>query len=200
MHGAADGDTGAGQGAIVYDRTATAAKFTSVTPLGSEFTLHQTGKVPAGGSTRFRFAYVQDYRAALVGARAKTASALFLNPITVSKSGKGTVTSSPAGIACGKTCTHRYAYGTSVTLNAKAARGSRFSGWSGACMGTGPCSVTMTADRSVTAIYDRYARLPECRKALDLWACHLRRVLARKDRWSRKNLNRPRTRRSPRSL
>ena len=35
-------------------------------------------------------------------------------------------------------------------------------------------------DRSVTGIYDRYARLPECRKALDLWARHLRRVLARK--------------------
>jgi integrase len=34
-------------------------------------------------------------------------------------------------------------------------------------------------DRSVTAIYDRYARLPECRKALDLWARHLRRVIGR---------------------
>ena len=71
MHGAADGDTGTGQGAIVYDRPATAAKFTSVTTFGSEFTLHQAGKVPAGGSTRFRFAYVQDYQAALVGTRAQ---------------------------------------------------------------------------------------------------------------------------------
>ena len=151
MHGAADGDTGTGQGAIVYDRTATAAKFTSVTPLGSKFTLHQTGKVPAGGATRFRFAYVQDYRAALVGTRAKTASALFLNPITVSRSGKGTVTSSPAGIACGKTCTHGYAYGTSVTLKAKAARGSRFSGWSGACKGSQRCKVTTNDTVTVKA-------------------------------------------------
>jgi hypothetical protein len=151
MHGAADGDTGSGQGAIVYDRTATAAKFTSVTTLGSEFTLHQAGKVPAGGSTRFRFAYVQDYRTALVGTRAKTASALFLNRIMVSKSGKGTVTSSPAGIACGKTCTHGYAYGTSVTLKAKAARGSRFSGWSGACKGSHRCKVTTTDSLTVKA-------------------------------------------------
>jgi hypothetical protein len=151
MHGAADGDTGSGQGAIVYDRTATAAKFTSVTTLGSEFTLHQAGKVPAGGSTRFRFAYVQDYRTALVGTRAKTASALFLNRIMVSKSGKGTVTSSPAGIACGKTCTHGYAYGTSVTLKARAARGSRFSGWSGACKGSHRCKVTATDSLTVKA-------------------------------------------------
>jgi len=141
-HGAADGDKGTGQGAIVYDRTATAAKFTSVTTLGSEFTLHQAGTVPAGGSTRFRFAYVQDYQANLVGTRAKAASTLFLNPITVSKSGKGTVTSSPAGIACGKTCTRGYAFGTSVTLKAKAARGSRFSGWSGACKGRRRCTIT----------------------------------------------------------
>jgi hypothetical protein len=151
VHGAADGDTGTGQGAIVYDRTATAAKFTSVTPLGSQFTLHQTGKVPAGGSTRFRFAYVQDYRAALVGTRAKTASALFLNPITVSRSGKGIVTSSPAGIACGKTCTHGYAYGTSVTLKAKAASGSRFSGWSGACKDNHRCKVTTNDSLTVKA-------------------------------------------------
>ncbi|HEY2182669.1 MAG TPA: PASTA domain-containing protein [Gaiellaceae bacterium] len=153
MHGAADGETGTGQGAMVYDRTATAAKFTSVTTLGSEFTLHQTGKVPAGGSTRFRFAYVQDYQAALVGARAKTASALFLNPITVSKSGKGAVTSSPAGIACGKTCTHGYAYATSVTLKAKAARGSKFSGWSGTCKGSHRCKVTTNDSLTVRATF-----------------------------------------------
>ncbi len=151
MHGAADGDTGTGQGAIVYDRPATAAKFTRVTTIDSEFTLHQTGKVPAGGSTRFRFAFVQDYRAALVATRAKTASALFLNRVTVSKAGRGTVTSSPSGIACGKTCSHGYAYGTPVTLKAKAAKGSRFSGWSGACKGGKRCKVTANDDVAVQA-------------------------------------------------
>jgi hypothetical protein len=151
MHGAADGNTGTGQGAIVYDRAATAAKFTSVTTLGSEFTLHQAGKVPAGGSTRFRFAYVQDYQANLVGTRAKAASALFLNLIALSKAGKGTVTSSPAGITCGKTCTHGYAYGTSVTLKAKAAKGSKFSSWSGACKGRHSCKVTTNDSVAVEA-------------------------------------------------
>ena len=152
MHGVPDGDTGTGQGAIVYDRPATAAKFTAVTNFGSEFTLHQAGDVPAGGSTRFRFAFVHDYQAALVGTRAKAASTIFLNRITVAKAGKGTVTSSPAGIACGKTCAHGYAYGTSVTLKAKVAKGSMLAGWSGACTGTArSCKVTTNADVAVTA-------------------------------------------------
>jgi Divergent InlB B-repeat domain/PASTA domain len=153
MHGVADGDRGTGQGAIVYDRPATAAKFTSVTTLDSEFTLHQTGAVPAGGSTRFRFAYVQDYQAALVATRAKTASTVFLNTIRVSKSGRGRVTSSPRGIACGRTCSHGYAYGTPVTLKAKPARGSKFSGWSGACTGSHPCQVVTNDDVSVKATF-----------------------------------------------
>ena len=156
MHGAADGDVSTGRGAIVYDRTATAAKFTAVTNFGSEFTLHQSGKVPAGGSTRFRFAYVQDYQAPLVAGRAKTANSIFLNAITVSKSGKGTVTSSPAGIRCGKTCSHGYAYGTTVTLKAKAAKGSRFSGWSGACKGRrSTCKVEANDDVRVKAKFVR---------------------------------------------
>jgi hypothetical protein len=144
MHGAADGDMGTGQGAIVYDRPATAAKFTLVQSFQSEFTLRQAGNIPAGGSTRFRFAFVQDYQAADVASLATTAAKAFLNTIAVSKSGngKGTVTSSPGGIACGKACTHGYAYGTSVTLTAKAASGSKFSGWSGACKGSHACKIT----------------------------------------------------------
>jgi hypothetical protein len=153
MHGAADGATGTGRGAIVYDRPATAATFTSVTAVGSEFTLHQAGTVPAGGSTRFRFAYVQDYRAALVATRAKTARSLFRNRITVSKSGRGggKVTSTPRGIACGRACSRGYAYGTMVILRAKAARGSKFAGWSGACKGRRRCKVTLNDNVAVKA-------------------------------------------------
>jgi List-Bact-rpt repeat protein len=158
MHGAADGAMGTGQGAIVYDRPATTAKFTAVTDLGSAFTLHQSGTVPAGGSTRFRFAYVQDYQAGLVATRGKTAHGLFLNEITVSKLGKGKVTSSPSGIACGKACTHGFAYGTVVTLRAKAAKGSKFSGWSGACKGSHRCKVTPNDNVAVKAKFVRRKR------------------------------------------
>jgi hypothetical protein len=77
MSGAADGDTATGQGAIVYDRPATQAAFVYVQSADSEFTLHQTAKVPAGGSTRFRFAYIHGFHAADVKALASAAAHTF---------------------------------------------------------------------------------------------------------------------------
>lgn len=74
--------------------------------------------------------------------------------VTKSGSGSGTVTSSPTGINCGSTCSASYSSGTSVTLTAAAASGSTFGGWSGACTGTGACTVSMTAARSVTATFN----------------------------------------------
>ena len=75
--------------------------------------------------------------------------------LTVVKSGmgKGTVTSSPAGIDCGGTCSYNFTSGTDVTLKAVAAPGSTFAGWHGACEGAQPCNVTITAAGSVTAIF-----------------------------------------------
>ncbi len=75
--------------------------------------------------------------------------------LTVSKSGTGigTVISSPAGINCGSTCGASFASGTSVTLTATPAVSSTFAGWSGACSGTGTCTVSMTQARSVTAAF-----------------------------------------------
>jgi uncharacterized repeat protein (TIGR02543 family) len=71
--------------------------------------------------------------------------------------GTGTVTSSPAGINCGATCTASFTSGASVTLTPAAATGSTFAGWSGACTGTGACTVSMTAARSVTATFNSSA-------------------------------------------
>lgn len=67
--------------------------------------------------------------------------------------GSGTVTSSPAGINCGSTCTASYAIGTPVTLSESASPGSSFGGWGGACQGTTSCVVTMNGDQSVTASF-----------------------------------------------
>ncbi len=68
--------------------------------------------------------------------------------------GAGTVTSDPAGIDCGATCSATYASPTSVTLSAAAEPTSTFTGWSGAgCSGTGTCTVTMSAARNVTATF-----------------------------------------------
>jgi hypothetical protein len=74
--------------------------------------------------------------------------------VTKTGSGTGTVTSSPANIDCGATCAASFAQGTVVTLTASAAAGSSFTGWGGACTGTGSCVVTMDLDRSVSANFD----------------------------------------------
>jgi hypothetical protein len=73
--------------------------------------------------------------------------------LTVVKSGNGhgTVTSAPAGVDCGGTCSVTFAYGTSVTLTPAPADDSTFTGWDGACTGTGACTVTVDAAKSVTA-------------------------------------------------
>jgi hypothetical protein len=74
--------------------------------------------------------------------------------LAVSKTGAGTgtVTSSPAGIACGATCAYGFAAGTAVTLSAVADATASFAGWSGeGCSGIGTCQVTMSAARSVQA-------------------------------------------------
>jgi len=78
----------------------------------------------------------------------------FTLAVTIGRSifGNGTVTSSPAGINCGTACAAPYVVGTTVTLTARPAVGSVFTGWGGACTGTDPvCTAVMSADKSVTA-------------------------------------------------
>lgn len=73
---------------------------------------------------------------------------------TSNNGGTGTVTSSPAGIDCGGTCSYAFTEGTEVTLTATPAEGSLFMGWSGACTGTSICILTMTENKAVTATFN----------------------------------------------
>ncbi len=75
--------------------------------------------------------------------------------VSLAGSGGGTVTSSPAGIDCGTTCSVAFAEGTTVTLTATAVAGSVFSGWSGECSGTGNCVLTLDSDKNATATFDQ---------------------------------------------
>ncbi len=64
--------------------------------------------------------------------------------------GKGAITSAPAGINCGSTCTATVPAGTTFTLTAAPEAGFRFVNWSGACSGSAlTCQVTVSS--SVTA-------------------------------------------------
>jgi hypothetical protein len=73
--------------------------------------------------------------------------------LTVATEGQGSVTSSPDGIDCGSDCSEVYGPGQVVTLTPNADLNNLFDHWSGDCSGTGPCEVTLDADRSVTAVF-----------------------------------------------
>ena len=80
--------------------------------------------------------------------------------LSLTVSGTGSVSFAPA-FQSGGTCTNPatsscsavYLTTDNVTLTAAAPSGWSFSGWSGACSGTGTCSLAMSANRSVTATF-----------------------------------------------
>jgi hypothetical protein len=79
-------------------------------------------------------------------------------PVTLSVakggSGSGTITSSPAGIACGTVCTTTMTAGTSVRLTAAPEAGSTFVGWAGPCVGTATtCTFTLVRDSSLSGTF-----------------------------------------------
>jgi uncharacterized repeat protein (TIGR02543 family) len=71
--------------------------------------------------------------------------------LTATVNGSGTVTGN--GISCPGTCSKIYDEGTSVSLAAAPAAGFAFTGWTGACSGTGTCDLTMANDKDVTATF-----------------------------------------------
>jgi hypothetical protein len=84
----------------------------------------------------------------------KTCTATFtLNTVSlsISKTGNGTVGSTPSGINCGTGCSFNFVAGTAVTLRATPDAGFTLSGWSGACTGTADCVVTLSSNTTVTA-------------------------------------------------
>jgi hypothetical protein len=105
--------------------------------------------------------------------------------VTNAGSGSGSVTSDPAGVDCGSSCSYTFGFGLAVTLTRRPAPGSIFKRWSGACSGTGACMVSMAADRAVTALFDRIMcvvpnvvgkKLPAARTALRTGHCKLGKV------------------------
>ena len=126
----------------------TSVTLTAAAPVGTVFA-GWSGSGCSGTGT----CVVNMTRARAVTATFNTVSTFNLN-LTKSGAGTGTVTSNPAGINCGATCSSAFNTGTSVTLTAAPEVGSTFTGWSGSgCSGTGTCVVNMTTTRNVTATY-----------------------------------------------
>ena len=86
-----------------------------------------------------------------------TVVTITFNPVLeVTKSGNGTISSTPSGITCGTTCTKAYPFGTSVTLTATPDAGYQFIGWSGAgasCGTNTTCVVSVTGYTNVLAAF-----------------------------------------------
>lgn len=99
----------------------------------------------------------------LAGAPATAAPLPFpLPPVTLTVAvaqGAGSVTSTPAGIDCGATCSAPFAWGTTIQLSATPAAGATVTGWSGPCAATtGPtCTFVLSAHTSATVSFGRPA-------------------------------------------
>jgi len=78
--------------------------------------------------------------------------------VALAGGGSGTVTSAPAGINCGQTCTANFSTGGTVTLTATPGTGMVFAGWSGACTGTSTCTVTLNTAATTTATFNATVR------------------------------------------
>jgi serine protease len=126
----------------------------SLTPLDILSKLQSTARAFPSGSTcntSLCGSGMLDAGAAVSASLPPTTS---MHTLMVTKTGlgSGTVTSVSPGIDCGPTCSVSLLDGTSIDLNAIASTGSTFTGWSGGgCSGTGTCTVTMDAAKSVTA-------------------------------------------------
>jgi hypothetical protein len=74
--------------------------------------------------------------------------------LTLRLRGAGSVTSTPAAVACSQGCTVAFNAATRVTLRAKPRRGSAFIRWGGACRSSRrTCSIEMTRNRRVSAVF-----------------------------------------------
>lgn len=75
--------------------------------------------------------------------------------LTFSGTGTGSVTSSPIGLQCNTNCSAIFNAYTPVTLTPDADEFMNFTGWSGSCTGTTPCTLNLTGATPVTVTFEK---------------------------------------------
>jgi len=139
--------------------------FTQIADVPARTTAYRDTAVVAGATHCYRVkAYDFTSESAYSGEACASAVASTYT-LTVGKTGTGggVVSSQPAGILCGTACAASFANGSVVTVVATPAAGSIFSGWSGSCTGTGPCTVAGNASISVRAQFSTLVGLSVAR-------------------------------------
>jgi hypothetical protein len=147
-----------------------AGKVITLTPTaaaGSEFT-GWSGACSGIGACQVTMSEARSVTASFAVEEGTPPPSEFQLTVFTAGTGSGTVTSSPGGIACGSNCVAKFQTGALVTLTPTAATGSQFTGWSGACSGTGACQVTMSEARSVSAGFEPEPPPPPTRYTLTI--------------------------------
>lgn len=121
--------------------------------------LKSDGTLWAWGYCRLGDANADPYH--LVPVEVRTDAVYYTLTITNSSTNTGIGSVRGYGIECSpdtpqpyQGCRETYIQGQSITLTAEADTGSEFTGWSGACTGTGTCTVTLDQNRLVTANFE----------------------------------------------
>ena len=120
------------------------------TASSTNFTLPASGKIETGASS---LVVVANGIASQPAAVTVVSGSNYTLSVSVIGSPGGRVTSSPAGIDCGSTCSTSFTAGSQVTLTTSPAVAWGLAGWGGACSGIGSCSVTLNANTSVSASF-----------------------------------------------
>jgi Divergent InlB B-repeat domain len=139
----------------VERKTGTGGTFALIKTVGANVVSYTDSSLAAGTTYCYRvrsYNAVGDSTYSNQACGTTTSSQTFT--LTVTKTGSGTVLSTPAGINCGSDCSESSTKGKAVTLTATPATSSTFTGWSGGgCSGTGVCTIIANANISVTATF-----------------------------------------------
>jgi List-Bact-rpt repeat protein len=155
-------DNSGGQAGFVIQRgTSTSGPYNDIAQVALGVTSYSDTAVSAGVTYCYRVAATQgDLVSAFSNLACASPSGISPSSmfnVVASKTGTGTglVSSTPAGIDCGTTCSYTYLAGTVVTVATTPSSGSTFRGWSGGgCSGTAACTLTGNGSVTVTATFD----------------------------------------------